>query len=116
MPNPLPEPCYQSCRRWTEKEAREALSALATSGLSVSVFAARAGLDIQRLYHWRRRLKESRAREVIGAPTFVELHPLAAERRLEIVLPRSGIVIRVGESIEGATLQHLVEALERSSC
>jgi transposase-like protein len=114
MPNPLPEPSYQSCRRWTEKEAREALSALATSGLSVSAFAARAGLDIQRLYHWRRRLKESR--EVVEPPTFVELHPLTAERRVEIVLPRSGLVIRVVESIEVATLRHLVEALERSSC
>ncbi len=45
--------------RWTEADAREALTALERSGRPVSVFAAEHGLDPQRLYVWRRRQYEA---------------------------------------------------------
>ena len=52
-------------QRWTMKEARAVLAELAKSRLSPREFAAREGLDVQRLHSWRRKL-ESR-------PTFVEV-------------------------------------------
>ena len=84
-------PMYRTRRRWTEKEARAALAALAASRLSTRAFAAREGIDPQRLYCWRRKLGPSGSREVVApvaAPAFVELRPAVPER-VEVVL-RSG--------------------------
>jgi hypothetical protein len=87
MPKSRAVASYETARRWTVVEARAALSALEQSGLSVSVFAARAGLDMQRLYAWRRRLD----RDVPAArPAFIEVTPSTAAP-LEIV-HRSGHV------------------------
>lgn len=84
------------------------LAAQRTSGLSIKAFAAREGLDVQRLYTWKSRLKDS-------PPTtaFVEVRRHAPEY-VEIVL-RSGRVLRVLESIEESTLRRLVDALEQES-
>lgn len=57
--------------RWTEQDARTALTALQRSGEAVSVFAAEHGLDPQRLYSWRRRLGKAEPttfQEVIVRP------------------------------------------------
>ncbi len=43
MPKLPPLPLYRTRRRWTEKEAREALAALAASRLSTRAFATREG-------------------------------------------------------------------------
>jgi transposase-like protein len=43
-------------RPWTEDEARRVIEAWKTSGLTVSVFARRAGLAVDRVYRWRARL------------------------------------------------------------
>jgi hypothetical protein len=43
-------------RRWRAKEARVILKHLDASGLSVREFAARYGLETQRLYRWRAQL------------------------------------------------------------
>ena len=112
-------PLYRPRLRWTEKEARAALAALATSRLSTRAFAAREGIDIQRLYSWRRKLEASPpSGEVVvpaAPPAFVELRPAVPER-VEVVL-RSGVVLRVSESIDGETVRRLVDALEPSrSC
>lgn len=109
---PKPKPSYSTIRRWTEKEARAALSALAASRLSIRAFAAREGLDHQRLYCWQRKLAVPVAREAAPPPTFVELRPSVPER-VEIVL-RCGIVLRVRETIDASALRHLVETLEPS--
>lgn len=116
MPKLPPLPLYRTRRRWTEKEAREALAALAASRLSTRAFATREGIDFQRLYSWRRKLGVSSEREVVTPPAFVELRPASPER-VEIVL-RSGIVLRVSESIDGDAIRRLVGALEpsRPSC
>ena len=47
---------WRTLARWTEADAVAALAALKQSGLSVALFAAREGLDAQRLYVWRRKL------------------------------------------------------------
>ena len=119
MPKLSPIPLYRTRRRWTEKEARAALAALAASRLSTRAFATRERIDIQRLYSWRRKLAASSSREAVAPPAppaFVELRPATPER-VEVVL-RCGVVLRVSESIDGATVRRLVDALEpsRSSC
>lgn len=104
----LPAP-YLIERRWTEDDARTVLAAQEASGLSVTAFAAREGLDPQRLYFWRRRLGSSA--EASEAPTFIEVRPAARRELVEIAL-RSGHVIRVAESIDPGALRRFVDALE----
>ncbi|MDX2090323.1 MAG: hypothetical protein SFX73_20855, partial [Kofleriaceae bacterium] len=41
---------------WTEDEGRAALEAWRASGESLAAFARREGVDVQRLYWWKRRL------------------------------------------------------------
>lgn len=103
----------QRAPRWTPEEARAALAKQEASGLSPSAFAEREGLEVQRLYSWRRRLgKERRGAIAVAAPTFVEVRTRRAER-VEVVLP-SGRVVRVSEDIDGAVLLRLVVALEQA--
>lgn len=109
MPRQLPS--YATRRRWTIVEARAALAALASSGLSTPEFAAREGLDVERLRRWRRRLGTSGA---APAPKFVEVRPHAPEL-IEVVL-RSGRVLRVAESVDADAVVRLVDALERPRC
>src|SRR5919109_1607591 len=101
---PRQPPSYVIRRRWTVADARAALDALASSGLSTPAFAAREGLDVERLRRWRRRLESDRP---APAPKFVELRPRTPEP-IEVVL-RSGQVLRVAESVDPAALLRLVE-------
>jgi hypothetical protein len=102
MPKSRSLPSYRNRRRWTEDHARLALRALERSGLSLAAFAARDGLDAQRLRNWRKRLGTR--------PTFVEIAQREPEH-VEIVL-RSGRTLRVRATIERAVLASLIEALE----
>ena len=45
-------------RRWTEKDARVVLEAVARSGASVSAFAREHGMSAPRIFWWRRKLEE----------------------------------------------------------
>jgi len=99
---------YLIRRRWTVEVARAALSALAASGLSVAAFAAREGLDAQRLYGWRRRLGPPES----VSPSFVEVTS-AAVTPMEVVL-RSGHVVRLSPSFDAAALVRLLEVLEQT--
>jgi transposase-like protein len=126
MPRPQSHAPESRRRRWRVPEARAVLDALAASGLSVSAFAEQEGLDEERLYRWRRRFARERKAEA-GAvtppvtPPIIELraatslHPRtrdAAAERVEIVLG-SGVVVRVAETIDPASLARLVAALGR---
>lgn len=95
-------------RRWTAVEARAALSAQRSSGLSASAFARREGLGAQRLRAWTRRL-EARSSPTV-APTFIEVARGVSEP-IEAVL-RSGVVLRVAETVDPKALRRIVEALE----
>lgn len=106
--HPLPS-SYSTPQRWTEHDARMVLAAQDASGLSVPAFAAREGLDPQRLYFWRRRLGNSA--EPSEVPTFIEVRPAIARELVEIAL-RSGHVIRVAKSIDASVLRRFVDALE----
>ena len=113
MPKPLALVSLR--RRWTEDNAREALDELARSGLSLRAFAAAAGINVQRLVRWRRKMAPaspagpSKPKGV----TFVEVRQREAER-IEVVL-RSGRILRCGEEISEATLRRLVGILEEES-
>lgn len=99
---------YTNRRRWAVVEARAVLSSLASSGLSLSAFAKREGLDPQRLRAWQRKL----GADIPSSTAFIEVRSRVAER-IEVVL-RSGVVLRVVESIDTTALRRLVDALDRS--
>ncbi len=104
---------YCTERRWTDDDARTVLAAQDASGLSVAAFAAREGIDAQRLYFWRRRLG-SGVVEASPPATFIEVRATGGRECVEVVL-RSGHVIRAAESIDPAVLRGFVDALERDS-
>ena len=54
---------YLSRSRWTKKEAGQALTALKTSGQTLTAFAIAKGLDPQQLVRWRRILFHEDERE-----------------------------------------------------
>lgn len=120
MPRSQSRAPYSRRRRWSAADARAALSALASSGMSVGAFAEREGLDAERLYRWRRRFARehkaaARAAAPPTAPALIELRPTRSPRRaepVEIVLG-SGVILRVAETIDPAALARLVAALER---
>ena len=112
MPTSPRSRSFLTARRWGATEARAALAALASSGLGPSAFAARHGLDVQRLHRWLRKFGAAPSAPVgrTLARSFVELRPRPA-KRVEIVL-RCGQVLRVTESVDTAALLRLVDALE----
>jgi hypothetical protein len=76
----------------------------------MSAFAQREGLDVQRLYRWRRQLAD--ASVAPRTAEFVELRPRGVEReRVEVVL-RTGRILRASETIDPSLLARLVYALE----
>ena len=94
-----------STRRWNTEDARAVLSQLDASRMGVAEFAARAGIDAQRLYRWRAQLR-------VTPPAFVEIaRAPAAQWPIEIVL-RSGRVVRVTDGFGEDALRRLVRALE----
>lgn len=92
-------------RRWSENDARRVLAMVEASGLPVSAFAARRGLNPQRLYVWRRRL----AAEGRPPTAFIELKAVDSAR-IEVQL-RSGHVLRVPERFDATTLRKLLDVL-----
>jgi hypothetical protein len=113
MPKHTSLALYRSGRRWTETEAREALSALDASGLSATEFAYRQGIDAQRLYWWRRRLANSSNE---AAPSFVELSASSVGiGHVEVIL-RSGHIVWFSAALETSVLRRWVAALEPDAC
>ena len=94
-----------------------ALAAFEESGLTMAAFAAREGLDRQRLQRWCRTLG-ARA----GAPAFEEIpraevvralatEPEARNGGFEVVLT-SGRIVRVPRAFDTATLRRLLAVLD----
>lgn len=112
-----PTGSYTRRRRWGVAEGHAALAAMEASGLSAAAFAAREGLQVQRLRRWRERLG-SKAAAKAGAAAFVELGQhaaaTAAANRIEIVL-RSGRTLCAVESIDPVVLRRLVDVLEHDA-
>ena len=112
-----PAGSYTRRRRWSIAEGRAALAAMEASGLSADAFAAREGLQVQRLRRWRERLG-SKATAKAGVAAFVELGQQAAatvtSNRIEIVL-RSGRTLRAAETIDPVALRRIVDVLEHDA-
>lgn len=111
---------YLASRRWTAEQAEQALAALNRSGLTLTAFAIREGLEPQRLSRWRRQLA------VAARPVFEEVIPsvtspavdegMAApseRERFEVVLT-SGRVVRVPASFDIGTLRRLLAVVEEA--
>jgi hypothetical protein len=101
-------------QRWTDSEAQVVLRRLHASGLSVRAFAQREGVDVQRLYWWRRR-QGNKPRK--SGARFVELSTagLGASAQLELVL-LSGRVLRFPASLDERALGRWLSALEQIQC
>ena len=106
---------YQSCRRWTPEEAGRALAALKRSGLELTAFALREGLDPQRLSRWRRRLAASPPvfEEVVASEVIAGEAATSSEERepFEVVLV-SGRVVRVPELFDTGALRRLLAVVD----
>jgi transposase len=105
-------------RRWRPEEVREVLDAHRRSGVSLVAFARRHGLEVKRLYWWRRRLKSAPGPT---RPTAVRFLPVAvrpvesAPARIEILL-RGGRRLRVGADCDLGWLGQMVRLLEALPC
>jgi transposase-like protein len=95
-------------RRWNAEYAGAVLRILESSGMSVREFAARHGVDAQRLYRWRAQLGSVAA--VTETPAFVEIKP-SDSGPIEVVL-RSGHVVRVPDGFAEETLRRVVAVLD----
>ncbi len=80
---------------WTAAQAGAMLDRIERSGLSISRFALKHGLGVERLYRWKRRLAEER--RVSGpSPRFAEvsIRPSAVAATIEIELS-GGMFLRI---------------------
>ena len=108
--------------RWSSEHAEKVISELEHSGLSVQAFAARNGLESERLYRWRARLKRVGGGRRDGTRSKVGFAEVGASGRriaehhapsgdgFEIVL-RSGHVIRVRPCFDEDALRRVLAIL-----
>ena len=117
--DPAARTSWAAVRYWRETDARAALAAHRTSGLSLPVFARRHGLTVQRLRWWRQRLTPAPSAAPAPAQWLpVQLLPEPAcgpTVPLEVVV-RGGQVIRVPADFDPAVLRRVVGALETPPC
>lgn len=105
----LVQDTIRSRRHWRTDDARAVLERLTSSGLSVQNFAAREGLNVARLYRWRKAIASVGAP---GSPTPAFLEVARGPRPgVEVVLP-TGVILRVPNGFEDETVRRLVEILE----
>jgi transposase len=100
--------------RREERFWRECIQRWAASGLSAQDFASREGLRKERLFFWKRRLRESSAIAVAGVSfAKVEIQPSQAilpSSALEVVT-RSGHTVRLGTHFDEGALRRLLTVL-----
>jgi transposase-like protein len=86
--------------RWTEEEARDAIAAWSSSGMTVCAYAQQLGITAQKLYWWRQKIAarspaSSRPRASATAPPpFV---PVQVRASLAAGLGDAPIVITLGQ-------------------
>ena len=103
--------------RWSEHEARGALSAWRKSGEPLERFAKERGIVPQRLRNWRKKLEGTDSTSTSG-DTVIGLLPVhvTAPKRGEpvAVYLRSGHVVRVGRGFDEDAFARVVALLERA--
>jgi transposase-like protein len=96
--------------RWSPQDAEGVLDLMERSGLSVQRFAKREGLDPERLYRWRRKLREQ-------PPQLVEFALPATQSSLVEIALQSGLVVRFPETARLELIGALVKILkEQDPC
>ena len=90
---------------WDEREAREVLE-LSRSGESITEFARRRGISVQRIYYWKKRV----AATVV--PAFVAVS-LPSVRVGQIEIAADGVTIRVREDLARERLADIVDMVAR---
>ncbi|MCB9713426.1 MAG: hypothetical protein H6712_06190 [Myxococcales bacterium] len=109
--------------RWTPEHAASLLDEVERSGLSDHAFAKRRGIDSKRLWWWRKRLGETKAKKTeVG---FVELAvrspatPLTTasltQGRVEILLG-NGRIVATPVDVDPDVLARLLDAVEGRRC
>ena len=106
-------PSGRRWKQWKEAEAREALAAWRSSGLSVSAFCAREGYSATRLRYWAERLTEAPQSRVEWV-SFVPITLGDVRRAPQIEIERAGVVLRIREDADAALVARLVAALAGS--
>ena len=102
--------CGMERQRLAAARWRELIDQQRDSSGTVEAFCHRHGLAVSTFFAWRRRL------EMEDRPTFVELTAAGeapcdrVSQAIEVVLP-SGVVLRVSELFDEATLRRVVEVL-----
>jgi len=108
-------------RRLTADRWRDLIRQQSRSGLSIAAFCAEHDVAASTFFVWRRKVAAG------DAPTFVELTPAiegstaaaatgaarhgeSANAPIELLLP-DGLILRVHQGFDAATLRQIVEAL-----
>jgi transposase-like protein len=95
-------------RQWTEEDARGALAELSSTRESVTEFARRRGVSVERIRYWRKRLMQ---RDV---PAFMAV-PVTDSGRAQIEIAAAGVTMRIREDADLERLADLVDIMSRSS-
>lgn len=85
------------------------IEAQVASGLSIEKFAQREGINAERVYRWKRKLKLA----ATTSPAFVEVRPVhvGKEHQIEVAL-RSGHRVFFADSVDPSVLCRLLQVLE----
>jgi transposase-like protein len=108
--------------QWSASKAKRVLAAAERSGLSLEAFAREQGVTPQRLYWWRKRLREQREAATENKTTalvptrpamsFVELAVEPEQRAsIEIVLG-NGRIVRVPPAFDDDTLSRVLAIVD----
>lgn len=104
--------------RWTESEAREELRRYERSGLSLSAYARKRGVSIQRLSWWRKRLgkQEAAPESLTLVPAVVTSAPTGPSVRIYAPTESSEVVVEVCADPSPQWVADLVVHLGARSC
>jgi transposase-like protein len=95
-------------RQWSEEDARSALAELSSTRESVTEFARRKGVSVERIRYWRKRLMQHEV------PAFMAV-PVSDGARAQIEIAVAGLTMRIREDVDLERLSDLVDIVTRSS-
>ena len=96
--------------QWSASEAKRVLAAAARSGMSLEAYGNAQGISPQRLYWWRKRLRDQPETALVPVAkqvSFVELAAAPASHLIEIVLA-NGRLVRVPPAFEDEVLTRIL--------
>lgn len=108
-PPRLPDPA----ETWTEDEARAVFAAWRARDESLAAFARRHGVDVQRLYWWKRRLASTT--HVGSTLSLVPAKMIEAEAAAVTIRLPNGIAIEIASGGSPSLVAAIVTELTRSS-